>query len=228
MTDEIKHGDFIEVSYSAKLKDGDVFDTTDEKVANEHDLEGSKERYGNLIICVGEGQILQGLDKKLEGKKVGRYTIELSPEEGFGKKSAKLIQLINTQKFVKQGVFPQVGLQVQVDHMMGVVKSVSGGRTIVDFNHPLSGKDVVYDVTIVRKVTNDLEKARGYLHLLLDKSVEVSEHEGTLTIITKMKLPDAITKHLEEKLKKHISYKAYTFLEAPKEEKKEATPENNV
>ena len=62
---KLKKTDFVEIEYTAST-DNQVFDTTDEKLAKENDLEGSS--YGPITICIGEGLVLPGLDKALEGK----------------------------------------------------------------------------------------------------------------------------------------------------------------
>ena len=144
--------DFIEIEYTGKLKDENVvFDTTDETVAKENGLE-SHSGYGSVIICVGEEQLLKGLDKNLEGKETGKeYDIELKPEDAFGNKNAKLIQLVPTSKFKQQNVQPMPGMQLNIDGVVGTIKTVSGGRTLVDFNHPLSGKVLTYKIKINKK-----------------------------------------------------------------------------
>jgi len=93
--EKVSKKDFIEVEYTGKIKDGNIiFDTTDEKVAKENNLEANSD-YGPVVICIGEQQLLKGLDKNLEGKDIGKeYDIDIDPEDGFGKKNAKLIQLI--------------------------------------------------------------------------------------------------------------------------------------
>ena len=76
----LKQNDFVKVTFTAKLKeDGRVFDTTDENVAKENDL-GGKGPFGPQTICLGQGFMLEGLEKKLVGKEKGKHTIELSPE----------------------------------------------------------------------------------------------------------------------------------------------------
>src|SRR3989338_4513746 len=151
----IKKNDFIEVSYTGKTKEENfVFDTTEETVAKEAGIYNPEGKYGTLIICVGQHHLLPGLDKFVEGKDLGNFTVELPPEEAFGKKNAKLIQLIPTSKFNQQRIQPQVGLQVTIDGHLGVIKTVTGGRTLVDFNHPLSGKNVLYEISIKKKITD--------------------------------------------------------------------------
>ncbi len=173
----IKKHDFVEIEYTGKLKDENIiFDTTDEKVAKENKLHGHD--YGPIIICVGEEQLLKGLDKNLEGKETGKeYDFDIKPEDAFGKKNAKLIQLIPTNKFKQQKIQPMPGMQLNIDGVVGTVKTVSGGRTLVDFNHPLAGKELSYKIKINKKITDDKEKLSGYLKLSLgakDFKVEIS------------------------------------------------------
>ncbi len=94
---------------------------------------------------------------------------------------------------------------------------MSGGRTIVDFNHPLSGKDIRYEVNVVRKVTNDMDKAKSYTHLLLGEQVDLKDEGGKLTLSFPAKLPDQIQAHIAEGIKKHTAYKEINFEEKKKE-----------
>ena len=76
----IKKQDFVEIEYTGKLKEENIiFDTTDEKVAKENKLHGHD--YGPIIICVGEEQLLKGIDKNIEGKEIGKeYDIDVNPD----------------------------------------------------------------------------------------------------------------------------------------------------
>ena len=201
--EKIKKYDFIEIEYTGKIKeDNIVFDTTDEKVAKENNLE-THSGYGPIIICVGEEQLLKGIDKHLEGKETGKeYDIEIKPEDAFGKKNAKLIQLIPTSKFKQQKVQPMPGMQMNIDGMVGTIKTVASGRTLVDFNHPLSGKELFYKIKINRKVTDDKEKLQGYLKLSLGtKDFEIVMENNN----AKIKLKNPIPKEAEERLAEKIT-----------------------
>ena len=197
----IKKHDFIQIEYTGKLKEDNlIFDTTDEKVAKENNLEthGSEP----VIICVGEQQLLKGIDKNLVGKDIGKeYDINISPEDAFGNKNAKLIQLIPTSKFKQQNIQPMPVLQLNLDGMVGTIKTVSGGRTLVDFNHPLSGKDLIYKIKIIRKITDDKEKLIGFLKISLgtkDIDAEINDNKA------KVKIKKEIPKEAEERLKNRI------------------------
>jgi len=199
----LKEKDFIELEYTGKIKEDNlIFDTTDKEIAKKNNLFEEKVEYKPITICIGQEQIIKGLDKALPGKELNqKYTVEVRSEDAYGKKNAKLIQLISTSKFLKQKIQPLPGLQVNIDGMMGLIKTVSGGRTLVDFNHPLAGKDLVYDIKINKVVTDDKEKINSILKVNLGmKDTDIKVEDKKATISTKQEIP----KELQEELKKKI------------------------
>jgi FKBP-type peptidyl-prolyl cis-trans isomerase SlyD len=206
---KIKKKDFVEIEYTGSTKDGEVFDTTREKEAKEQGIHEEKMEYGPVVVCVGENQILPGLDKSLEGKESGKeYTVELKAEEAFGKKDAKLIQLVQTSKFLKQNIQPVPGLQVNIDGTMATIKTVSGGRTLLDFNHPLAGKDITYKLKINNIVEDKAKQIRSYLKLSLGmEDADVELKDGKAAINIKKDIPKEIKEKLKEKIKELIDVK---------------------
>ena len=197
----IKKHDFVEMGYTARTKeDGAIFDTTEEKVAKESGLGEKGADYSPVIVCVGENSILKGLEDQIIGKETGKeYSIEIGAENAFGKRNAKLIQLIPTSKFRQQNIQPMPGLKLNIDGMFGIVKTVSGGRCMVDFNHPLAGKELVYNVSIKRIVEDDSEKLKSLLKMHLQlKDARVDVKEGAAAIQTKKSIP----KEAQEEFKK--------------------------
>ena len=202
----VKNNDFIEVEYTGRLKgDNSVFDTTDKEIAKKSGLESENASYGPVIVCVGEGHLIKGIDKAIVGKEEGKeYKFEFPPEEAFGKKDAKLIQLIPTKKFRQNKIQPVPGLQINIDGIVGTVKTVSGGRTLVDFNHPLAGKEVLYNLRIKRIVNDDNERLLAFLKLNLgyndnDFRIEINENEA------KVNFEHKIPKEAEEQLSNEAS-----------------------
>lgn len=181
----VKKHDFVEIEYTGKIKeDGIIFDTNQEKTARENGLYGKHLDYSPAVICVGENSVLKGLDEQIIGKETGQEcTFEISHENAFGKKDAKLIQLIPINRFRQQNIQPIPGLQLNIDGVFGIVKTVSGGRVLVDFNHPLAGKDLVYNVKINRLVDDEKEKIRSLLKVnfnIKDAEIEVKEDSATI------------------------------------------------
>jgi len=208
MAEIIQVHDFVEVDYTGKLPDGSVFDTTSADVARKSAIVSEKTSYGSLVICVGERQILPGIDAQLVGKEVGReYMMNLSAEQAFGKRDIKKMKIVPINNFREHNLLPQPGLQVDVDGEIGFVTSVSGGRVIVNFNHPLAGKDVVYSVMVKRKVTDVKEKIEYYISstFRLKKEavkVQVDVAGGKAMVDVPFMLPaqffDAMSKRLQD------------------------------
>ena len=215
---KIKKGDFIEVEYTGKTKEGIVFDTTDEQIAKENKIHNKDASYGPIIICIGESHIISGIDKRLQGKNIGEYDFEISQEEGFGKKTAKLFRLIPMSAFRNQDIQPFPGLQVNIDGIIGVVKTVSGGRIIVDFNHPLAGKELEYHIKINRLVEGIDEKIKGLIKLqfgLKDDDFSVVIKDDNAEVIlnkNEINIPEEIQKIFKEKAIKLTEVKDITFI----------------
>ena len=218
MENKVKEGDFIELEYTGKLKELDaVFDSTNADIAKKEGIFDPKMVYGPIEICVGEGQLLRGLDKAVTGLEIGKeHTIELTPENAFGKKDGKLMKLVPTSAFKKQGVNPVPQLQVNIDGAVGTIRTVSGGRTVVDFNHPFAGKDVVYRINIKRLITDDKEKVITLLTLALNQkkeSIGVMFEGEKIKVELKADFPAEFLNLLKERVLKHLTkYKEVEFI----------------
>ncbi len=188
--------DFIELDYIAMTKEGEVFDTTKKELSDNKNAKPMK-------ICIGRGHLIKGLDEKLEGLSIGKHKIELKTEEAFGKKDSKKLKLMPMKLFKNQGINPYVGLQLNIDNALGVVRSVSGGRVIMDFNHPLAGKDVLYDIDIKRIITDEKEKVMAILELLNFK-YEKLVVDDKIVLTTKEEVPEHYKKIIEYELKETI------------------------
>jgi len=196
----IKKGDFVELEFVGKLEDGTIFDLNDKEIAKK---EGIKETLDRVVVCVGEREVVEGLDDQLEGKKVGKkFNVDVPAEKAFGKKDAKLFQLVSSNKFKEQQVNPYPGLQLNIDGMTGTVKTVSGGRVMIDFNHPLAGRNLKYEVTVKKVITDVNDKIKFSVKNLIGKDLKYEFEEGKITI--KAEFPEEIKKLIEEKLKQRI------------------------
>ena len=199
----VKKHDFVEIEYTGRIKeDNTIFDTTEEKVAKENGVYSKNADYEPAVICVGESNVLKNLEEQMIGKEAGKeYTFEIASEDAFGRKNAKLIQLIPTSKFRQQNIQPVPGLQLNIDGVFGIVKTVSGGRCLVDFNHPLAGKDLIYNVKIKRVVEDNKEKIKSLLKMHLSiKDAEIELGDSSANIKTKQSVP----KQAQEEFKKTV------------------------
>jgi len=215
----LKKGDFVQVQYTGRLKENNhVFDTTEETVAKTHELE-PKAKYEPVIICLGEGQILQGIDDGLIGKEIGKHTVELTPENAFGRKDAKLIQLVPMRKFKEENINPVQGLQVQMDNAIGTIRRAGGGRVLVDFNHPLAGQDLSYEITVEKLITDKKEQALSLCKSMFGTDGEVKVEEKKIIVTLKESLPPEISKEIAKKWAEVLKVDTVEFV-SKKEEKK--------
>jgi FKBP-type peptidyl-prolyl cis-trans isomerase 2 len=208
----IKKNDVIEINYTAKLaEDNQIFDTTEEQVAKDNNLysEEVKGQFKPLILCVGQGQVIQGLDNSFIGKKSGdNFSIDITSEQGFGKKDPKLIQLVSMSKFKKEKIRPMVGMQVNIDDSQGIIRSVSGGRVVIDFNHPFSGRDLSYNVKIIKTFEENKEKLTLLVKSMfgIESEVKIEGKKADITLklpanVPKESINDQIKATMAEKLK---------------------------
>jgi len=212
-----KEKDFIEIDYIGKIKEtGEIFDLTIEEEAKNLKVYNPKGEYKPLIICLGKKHVVSGLDEQLIDKEINKeYAIEVPHEKAFGSKNPKLMKIVSTNLFLKQKINPVPGLQVNLGNMIGTIRTVTGGRTILDLNHPLAGKTLIYKVKINKIITDDKEKLEGFLKLHLGlKKINISIKEGTATI--DKEIPEELSTRLEKEIKeviptiKHIKFKTTT------------------
>lgn len=213
MADKIALHDFLEVEYTGKFSDGKVFDTTDKEVAQKNNIFSPTMKYQPLVVCVGERQLILGLDDALIGKEIGKsYNIDLKPEQAFGKRDIKKIKLVPLVEFKKQNIDPRPGLQINMDGEVGTIVRASGGRILVNFNHPFAGKEVIYDIKINKKVTDKKTQIDSFLELSFNlPNVETDVKENKATITLPIDLPKPIQEEFSKKLKELTKLKDIIF-----------------
>jgi FKBP-type peptidyl-prolyl cis-trans isomerase SlyD len=166
----VQKGDFIKLSYTGKLENGTVFDTTDANVAKENAIYNEQASYGPETVVVGKGFVVAGLDEDLIGKDVGYHgTVTIPPEKGFGMRRIDQIETIPVKKF-KEPVRP--GVRVNVGGRTGTVESIAGGRARVNFNSPLAGETLTYEYTIESTIEGRDEKVAAILRMFTGKEME--------------------------------------------------------
>lgn len=162
----LSDGDFVLVEYSLRVKDtGKLVDTTSEEEAKKEGTYDPRERYGPRLVIVGEGRLLPGLEKALKELDEGQEkTIEIPPEDAFGKRDPSKIKIMHRNAFLKSGVVPEPGKVVEINGQLAVIRSITGGRVVVDFNHPLAGRTIEAKIKVVKVLKAPEEKL---LHLVL-------------------------------------------------------------
>ena len=117
------------------------------KIKIEEFLEDKKIQEYELLFKEGINLLRKELEDVLKGKKEGEI-IEKTIKNAYGEIRQDLIALVPLRFLRKNKINPYPGLVVEIDNMRGIIKSVNGGRVLIDFNHPLAGKDLLFTVNI--------------------------------------------------------------------------------
>jgi len=180
----LEKGNVVVLDYTLSLADtGEVIETTSADVAREAGIFKDNERYGPVIVVVGEGRLLPGVEEELQKMKEGEEKeFEIPPEKAYGTRDPTKIKVYKLRDFYKSGiknVYP--GMVVEIGNAIGIVRSVDGGRVRVDFNHPYAGRTVKAKVKIVKIVKDPKDKARLLVKRRLPES-EVEFEDNTVVI----------------------------------------------
>jgi FKBP-type peptidyl-prolyl cis-trans isomerase SlyD len=135
----IQKGSQVSFDYTLTV-DGDVIDTSKGKEP--------------LQYTHGEGKIIRGLAKQLEGMKVGdEKRVVVEPQEGYGQVNPAAFQEVPKSR-LSSDLKPETGMHLQVKDQTGntalvKITEVKEDVIVVDLNHPLAGKTLTFDVKIV-------------------------------------------------------------------------------
>jgi len=185
----LKKKDFIEIEFTGKVKDGDIFDSNiEEDLKKMHQGHDHKIEPKPFIFSLGEGMFLKGIDEFLIGKEIKDYNLELTPDKAFGERNKDLIQLIPSKVFREQKLNPVKGMMFNFDGRIAKLISVSGGRIIADFNNPLAGKTVEYKIKILKKVEDINKKAKALIEFLFKKELDFEIKDKKIIIKTEKDL----------------------------------------
>ena len=161
----VKKGDLVKLEYTGRLvKTGQIFDTTDEAIAKQAGIWESSAIYGPKHALFGSGAIIPGMEDAVLHSQLGKsedFVIE--PKQAFGERDNELVRMIAEKEFRKQQVQPAPGMLLTLDGAIARVKSVTSGRVVIDYNHPLAGEQVVYSIQVHEVITDDKKKIEAIL-----------------------------------------------------------------
>jgi peptidylprolyl isomerase len=139
-----KEGDKVKVHYTGKLKDGTVFDS-------------SVKRDQPLEFTLGKGEVIAGFETAVQGMQIGdTKTTDIPAVSAYGERRDDMVFEVPNNN-VPENLNPQVGQQLAVKQNDGstmpvTVTEIKKESIIIDANHPLAGKDLVFDIELVEIV----------------------------------------------------------------------------
>jgi FKBP-type peptidyl-prolyl cis-trans isomerase 2 len=158
--------EFLLIDYVAKVKEtGEIFDTTIEDTAKKERLYKEGEIYEPKLVVVGQGWLLKTLDEGLLNMELNKpATVEIPPEKAFGNRDPEKVRLIPLRRLTAKSITPQLGMRIEFNGKLATVRTIGAGRVQLDFNPPLAGKTLVYEVTVQKKLETKTEKIKALIH----------------------------------------------------------------
>ncbi|MBI2005287.1 MAG: FKBP-type peptidyl-prolyl cis-trans isomerase [Candidatus Aenigmarchaeota archaeon] len=206
----MKDGDFVEIDFTGRIKDTDeVFDTTSEEMAKLAGVYNDKTNYGSIPIIIGAKQLIPGLEDAIKEMSIGeKRKVELTPEKAFGEKNPELVKLLPMSVFKDNRLEPSPGRTVNFSGMQGRILTVDGGRVKVDFNHPLAGKTIEYDVEIKNEIMEANQKVKSVVRYFTgvkyeDAMTTTNGNEATINV-QKFDLPKQAKQNIADIIMKWI------------------------
>lgn len=138
---QARNGDVVQVDYTGKLADGTVFDSSVER--------------GPLEFTLGAGQVIPGFEKAVLGMKVGEQkTVTIPADEAYGPYRDEQVVELPREK-LPSDMTPEVGQQLVMRQPDGseivvVITELSDETVTIDANHPLAGKDLTFEIELVK------------------------------------------------------------------------------
>jgi peptidylprolyl isomerase len=141
MPEQAQKGDTVQVHYTGRLTDGQVFDSSD--------------GGDPLEFQVGAGEVIKGFDEGVEGMNVGdKKQIEIETDDAYGERIGGLVQTVSREG-LNLDTEPRVGMNLVMQLPDGnqipvAVTEVTEDSITLDANHPLAGQKLIFDVERVK------------------------------------------------------------------------------
>ncbi|MCK9594162.1 MAG: peptidylprolyl isomerase [Candidatus Omnitrophica bacterium] len=134
-----KLGDKVKVHYTGKLEDGRIFDDSLKREP--------------LEFKIGEKHLLEDFEQAVIGMKAGEWkTIKIPADRAYGQPRQEMFLALDRDQLPKD-LKLSVGQQLQISQdenmpLIVTVNEIAETKVVVDANHPLAGKDLVFDITL--------------------------------------------------------------------------------
>lgn len=135
-----KQGDCVKVHYRGSLDSGEVFDTSQDR--------------DPLEFTIGEGRVIAGFEDAVVGMVAGEEkSVRIPSAEAYGERREDMVAVFNSGQF-PEDLAPAVGQILQLKREDGMliqvmVTDITGDQVTLDANHPLAGKDLIFDLKLV-------------------------------------------------------------------------------
>lgn len=166
----MKKDAIIKLDYDAWIvESNELFDTTHEDLAKKEDMYNDKVTYQPQPLIVGAKTVVKGLDDALLNAEPDKeYELEIPPEDAYGKRDPKLVELHTKREIMRLPEFrkgdkdPMVGMQISMKGKIATITAITAGRIRIDFNNKLAGRTLRYKYRVASSAES-LEDKINYI-----------------------------------------------------------------
>ena len=140
---QAKAGDTVKVHYTGKFEDDKVFDTSTDREP--------------LEFTIGEGQMIPGFEEAVLGMNLDESkNVQIPADKAYGPHREDRVGVVDRSQ-LPENLDPKLGQQLQVNQEDGkgfvvTVTDISESTVTLDGNHPLAGKDLLFNIQLVEIV----------------------------------------------------------------------------
>ena len=137
---QAQNGNTVKVHYTGKFTDGNIFDTSQGREP--------------LEFALGQGMMIKGFEKTVLGMEIGqKKTTSIPPVEAYGEVNEELLFSVDRGEIPAE-IELNIGMQLNAQTDNGqaipvVVKEISEAKVLLDANHPLAGKELVFEIELL-------------------------------------------------------------------------------
>jgi peptidylprolyl isomerase len=169
---KVEEGDFVLLKITARTQKGKIFRVSSEedaKKAGIYEEEKAKQGYytPEFVIVGKPGFLNEGLTETLKDMNFfEKKSVRIPPTKAFGKRDPQKIERIGIAKFRKlnDGKNPEFGQDfTNKKGQRGVVTNIIQGKVVIDYNHPLAGQSIDYNLEVIDKIEEFNEKIEYFM-----------------------------------------------------------------
>ncbi|PSG99999.1 MAG: peptidylprolyl isomerase [Nanohaloarchaea archaeon SW_4_43_9] len=216
----MEKGDMVLADYIGKA-DGEIFDLTVEEKAQEEGMSEDRD-FKPIPVLIGKNYVIEGFEEALLDMEVGdQKEVEISSDKAYGERDSGAVETYPEKEFKKQDVQVRRGEELMIGNRRGKVVSKGSGRVRIDFNHPLAGKDLKYDIRVKEKVEDDEEIAKYIMDYRIGHGSEDMEFDGDKVKVPgthshgdhEHELPEEVREKLTEEITEYTGFEEIEFTE---------------
>lgn len=136
MEKKVRKGDTVEILYTGKLDNGEVFDSTEEKEP--------------FVFVSGSEEVIAGMSNAVIGMKAGeKKLVDISPDDAYGEYREELLGKVPQDALPEGAKVGDPLSDAENEGQVYWVREVTGEHVVIDGNHPLAGKVLTFDIEVL-------------------------------------------------------------------------------